>query len=77
MDEDNSECIAVQPPTVAETSERDVEKGEDVSDTESGSMERGRREPTTKVSNAHLPSCKLIVMCFNINVNVFPYAYTL
>merc|ERR1719219_1884601 len=47
--EENSERIAVQLPTVAETSEKDVEKGEDVSNTESGPMERGRNEPTTKV----------------------------
>ena len=56
----------MQLPTVAETSEKDVEKGEDVSDTESGPMVRGRNEPTTKVSNAHLPSCKLIVICLNV-----------
>ncbi len=53
MDEDNSERIAVQPLIIKKTSKNDVEKGEDVDDKESGPLERRRKEPTAKVSNAH------------------------
>ena len=51
MDEDNSARIVVQPLIVAETSEKDVEKGEDVGAKERGHMET--KEPTAKVSNKH------------------------
>ena len=51
VDEDNSARIVVQPLIVAETSEKDVEKGEDVEATERGPMET--KKPTAKVSNKH------------------------
>ena len=49
MDEDNSARIVVHPLVVAETSEKDVEKGEDVGATERGPMET--KEPAAKVSD--------------------------